>query len=436
MLAQSIVRFARAFHDRSDNPTAVLKVGSASIRGKRFPRNLDEYVMSLPAATREVLLLHHAYGLELARVARLTQKPLPTVREHLRTGQRGLVDIGAGRALDGQQGFTGVEQWLLLRDRAMYGEGLSPVLARELARLSVEDGAVRLLVRRLEELVQFPDGAGRSSLSAADRALVRRALAAVAVSSAAASARRLDQDQHHVEPEPSGWVPVISVGLCVLMVLLAAGGLAFQPASPALGSVSSDADFTGLGHRDRRSSADSRLSSSGRAQDESAGSAAREAASETDHFAASTAQTASEALETAPEASAASMAQPAPQRLFAEARRLSEGGHWKQAAKAYLELISRYPESEEGHIALVQLGLLRLEHLQQPVQALAAFELYLGNGGGILEEVARYGRVLAFRRFHRPAEERAAIDDFIARHPRSAHVPALRARRDSLAARR
>ena len=109
------------------------------------------------------------------------------------------------------------------------------------------------------------------------------------------------------------------------------------------------------------------------------------------------------------------------------ARQAMRAGHFADAGAAYETLIKSYSKSDEARAALVLLGQLRLTQLHDAHGALEVLNSYLEQGGS-LEVEARVARIEALHQLKRPADEAAAIDEFLQRHPRSFEAKALRAR--------
>lgn len=126
-------------------------------------------------------------------------------------------------------------------------------------------------------------------------------------------------------------------------------------------------------------------------------------------------------------ARSAPVATPSAAEQLAAARRALGRGDVAGAAQQYRALQRSHPRSPEAHTAHVALGELELR-LRRPEQALRAFDAYLARGGGALAEEARHGRIRALGALGRGAEERSAIRQFLATHPRSPHAPALERR--------
>lgn len=108
-------------------------------------------------------------------------------------------------------------------------------------------------------------------------------------------------------------------------------------------------------------------------------------------------------------------------------------GRWADAVVAYQSLIGRFPDSPEAHNARVQLGDLLRVRTGDPSAALVHYQAYVDRGGP-LDAEARHGAILCLQRLGRRQEERAAIADFLARHPRHLEADALRRRGEELGA--
>lgn len=108
---------------------------------------------------------------------------------------------------------------------------------------------------------------------------------------------------------------------------------------------------------------------------------------------------------------------------------------FRGAAAAYKELLSMYPASDEARSALVSLGQLELDRLGEPAAALRHFDVYLDTkGAGPLGMEALYGKARALRALDRAAEERAALERFLERHPGAIQAADVRRRLDQIAA--
>jgi len=117
-----------------------------------------------------------------------------------------------------------------------------------------------------------------------------------------------------------------------------------------------------------------------------------------------------------------------PRDLLRKAWEQLKAKQWAAAAEIYAVILKDAPKSEEAHVVLVRYGDLQLDRLDQPAQALSSYERYLREGGGPLEAEARYGRIQALSRLGRAGAERAAIEEFLAKHPTSLKSDSLRER--------
>jgi ferric-dicitrate binding protein FerR (iron transport regulator) len=115
-----------------------------------------------------------------------------------------------------------------------------------------------------------------------------------------------------------------------------------------------------------------------------------------------------------------------PADMLEYARSLRANGDFRRAADVYRRIHAANPQNPSGRAALVSLGELLLS-LNDGREALNAFDSYLASGGALTQE-AMFGRARALRALHRPAEERRAIERFIAAYPNSPQTRVLRAR--------
>ncbi|MBI5537181.1 MAG: FecR domain-containing protein [Deltaproteobacteria bacterium] len=113
--------------------------------------------------------------------------------------------------------------------------------------------------------------------------------------------------------------------------------------------------------------------------------------------------------------------------LLQQARALRAGGRLGESAEAYRKLLRAWPRSAEARAATVSLGDVLLS-LGDNAGALRMFDGYLGSGGGALAQEAKYGRIRAFRASGRSAEERQAIEQFLADYPSSVQARTLQSR--------
>lgn len=119
-----------------------------------------------------------------------------------------------------------------------------------------------------------------------------------------------------------------------------------------------------------------------------------------------------------------------PGKMLSEARQLANKGKLGDAVNAYGALRRAYPGSAEAHAANVSIGQLQLRRGKAGA-ALAAFDRYLGRGGGALAEEARWGRVEALHRMGRRGARDRAIDALLRAHPHTVYAVKAKALRGS-----
>jgi tetratricopeptide (TPR) repeat protein len=117
--------------------------------------------------------------------------------------------------------------------------------------------------------------------------------------------------------------------------------------------------------------------------------------------------------------------------MLSQALELRGRGQFRRAAEVYRQIHQASPRSAAGGTALVSLGELSLSSLNDPRAALAAFDSYLTTGGALSQEAA-FGRIRALRALGRTAEERTAIERFVAQYPKVPQSSVLRDRLHTL----
>ena len=116
-----------------------------------------------------------------------------------------------------------------------------------------------------------------------------------------------------------------------------------------------------------------------------------------------------------------------------QARQAIRAGQFRAAAAIYEQLTEGGVSTEEASTAMMALGQLRLNQLNDPKGALAPLNAYLKRGGPLAVE-ARVARIEALRRLNRTAEERTALEEFLRLHPQSFEANRLQARLEALRA--
>jgi len=118
--------------------------------------------------------------------------------------------------------------------------------------------------------------------------------------------------------------------------------------------------------------------------------------------------------------------------IFADANRARRSGDYAAALADYQKLSTQFPGTREaitGHMIVGELALAR----HAPDEALKQFDSYLASSpNGTLAEEARVGRAEALQTLGRAADERAAWQDLLRKHPASVHAQRARARLNQL----
>jgi hypothetical protein len=132
---------------------------------------------------------------------------------------------------------------------------------------------------------------------------------------------------------------------------------------------------------------------------------------------------------TRPPRAGAEAKQSAESLLDAARRELARGGG-KAALPLYQRLRATYPSSPEAFTVLITIGQIELD-MKSPSRALAAFDAYLRRGGSLAPE-ALAGRIRALRALGRVADERAAIEEYLASYPGGFEAQSLKKRIEAL----
>ncbi len=136
-------------------------------------------------------------------------------------------------------------------------------------------------------------------------------------------------------------------------------------------------------------------------------------------------------FESDPERPAPKSARPTVSELVRKAGQARGAHRYKDAARYLEKVLEYYPDGPDAQNARVELADLSLEKLGRAGRALELFDAYLRRGGPLTPE-ARYGRVRALQRLDRPRDERAAIETFLAKHPRDWRSRELEQRLEAL----
>lgn len=121
--------------------------------------------------------------------------------------------------------------------------------------------------------------------------------------------------------------------------------------------------------------------------------------------------------------------------LLERAQSARRSQDWNGAAEAYRFLLDSFPGSAEAPSAAVSLGIIQLERLGRPGEALGSFDLYLRRWrGGALAQEALWNKGRALRALGRSAQEASVLEEFAASYPGSIRAQEVEARLEALRA--
>jgi TolA-binding protein len=135
----------------------------------------------------------------------------------------------------------------------------------------------------------------------------------------------------------------------------------------------------------------------------------------------------------APLSPASHLSRPSLKKLLDEAAECRIDKDWRCAAKAYDQVIMRFPHRPEAATALVTLGQIQLGHLRKPREARRNFERYQRlRPSGPLSEQALHGIALSDQALGDIPGEKQALELFVTRHPSSPLAGSARQRLSEL----
>ncbi len=124
-----------------------------------------------------------------------------------------------------------------------------------------------------------------------------------------------------------------------------------------------------------------------------------------------------------------------PEDLLRRANERRAEGQWRAAESLYQRVLQSSPGTESAYVALVASGGLRLEHLGDARGALRQYQQALKlRPAGSLSEEARHGVARAWRALGDTAQEKRALEDFLAAHPDSLRADTVKHRLAQLSA--
>ncbi len=125
-------------------------------------------------------------------------------------------------------------------------------------------------------------------------------------------------------------------------------------------------------------------------------------------------------------------AEPAPAStdLLLVANQLRGQGRWREAERAYTDVIRLHPQSRDAYVATLAAASLRLEKLGDPSGALRLYESVMQRGS--LVEEAQYGAARCHRSLGNTAAETQVLEALLVRYPNSLRRQQIERRLDEL----
>jgi hypothetical protein len=118
--------------------------------------------------------------------------------------------------------------------------------------------------------------------------------------------------------------------------------------------------------------------------------------------------------------------------LLAEIRNRRASRDWVKVSELYETVIREYRETEAATAALVSLGQVRLEKLNDPYTAVRRFDEYLATGSNALKPEALQGKADALHVLGDSCAERRVLVEYIAEFPSALFAKQARQRLDRL----
>ncbi len=134
-----------------------------------------------------------------------------------------------------------------------------------------------------------------------------------------------------------------------------------------------------------------------------------------------------------PDGTATDSGSPSPEALLASAARLRRQARWSEAATLYQELIQAYPNRTESKLALVSLGELSLERMNDPASAARWYARYQKESpNGPLFQEAMFGEIQSLERLGDRVLEQRLLKTFLDRFPKAVQAKAAKRRLEQL----
>jgi DNA-directed RNA polymerase specialized sigma24 family protein len=233
--ASATFQSALGLHSWADRVTArtVVHHAHAQVRPPRDPsrvqaRSLDELFGALSSAGRELFVLVHVFGMPLREVVSLVGTSELAAREELEHARLALVRVALGHE-QGEPELGALRHLWAAWDRAGPGSGERPSALLPSALRDMGPWVAPVL-RALDQAHGYLDRAERMRMTAADRSVLARVLAGLE------AARELEESVTErgaaahgtTDPEGGRWVPAVSVGLSVGMLVAAFVALGYH----------------------------------------------------------------------------------------------------------------------------------------------------------------------------------------------------------------
>lgn len=116
-----------------------------------------------------------------------------------------------------------------------------------------------------------------------------------------------------------------------------------------------------------------------------------------------------------------------PDDLMKQANEQRRSRNWRAAEALYQRVMREHPGTGVAHVAAIAAAAIRLDHLDDAAGALRLYRDALAGGRALAEE-ARWGVAESLRALGDKAGEQRALEEFLARHPRSPLVSQATAR--------
>lgn len=134
-----------------------------------------------------------------------------------------------------------------------------------------------------------------------------------------------------------------------------------------------------------------------------------------------------------PDDTATDSSAPTPGSLLARAARLRREARWSKAATAYRRLIETYAHRSESQVAMVALGEIFLERMNDPASAARWYARYQKESpNGPLVQEAMFGEIQSLQKIGERVREQRLLKTFLGRFPNAVQAKAAKRRMETL----